>query len=97
MIKRSVTNNQTQNINEFLLKSCKNFLKINQKHYRSYRNHEKSSVADFFYQILSQSKILVASIGTLGIKLNGKFKKIGHTTPDLIELHKHLNYLKKKY
>ena len=28
----------------------------------------KSSVADFFYQILSSNKIPVASIGTLGIK-----------------------------
>ena len=32
----------------------------------------KSSVADFFYQILSLNKIPVASIGTLGIKFKGK-------------------------
>ena len=88
---------KTQNINEFLLKSCKKFFKDKPKNIIAVTGtNGKSSVADFFYQILSQSKIPVASIGTLGIKLNGKFKKISHTTPDLIELHKHLNYLKKK-
>jgi len=55
----------------------------------------KSSVADFFYQILFLNKILVASIGTLGIKENKKIKKIGLTSPDIISLHKELVRLKK--
>ena len=33
----------------------------------------KTSVADMFYQILRVNNIPVASIGTLGMKYNGKF------------------------
>ena len=50
----------------------------------------KTSVADFFYQILSLCKTPVASIGTLGIKKNKKLKAIGLTSPDIISLHKEL-------
>ena len=39
----------------------------------------KSSVANFFYQILSLNKIPVASIGTLGIFSNKKKKKTNKT------------------
>ena len=53
----------------------------------------KSSVADFFYQILSLNKIPVASIGTLGI-LSKKYKKKIHlTSPDPVSLHKNLETL----
>ena len=55
----------------------------------------KTSVADFFYQILSLCKTPVASIGTLGIKKNKKLKIIGLTSPDIISLHKELYLLKK--
>ena len=53
----------------------------------------KSSVADFFYQILSLNKIPVASIGTLGI-LSKKYKKKNYlTSPDPVSLHKNLEIL----
>ena len=55
----------------------------------------KSSVADFFHQILLLNKIKVASIGTLGIKINKKTKKSNLTSPDIISMHKELYKLKK--
>ena len=53
-------------------------------------------MADLFYQILNINKIPVASIGTLGIKYNGKNIKSELTSPDTIEIHKILQNLKKK-
>ena len=55
----------------------------------------KTSVADFFYQILHANNIPVASIGTLGIRYRKKFIKTNHTSPDVITLHKNLHKLKK--
>ena len=55
----------------------------------------KTSVADFFYQILSTNGIPVASIGTLGIKYNKKVIKTDLTSPDTITLHKNLEKIKK--
>ena len=55
----------------------------------------KTSVADFFYQILTLNNIPAASIGTLGIKYNNKILKTNLTSPDTISLHKHLHFLKK--
>ena len=55
----------------------------------------KTSVADLFYQILSLCKTPVASIGTLGIKYNGKVIKTKLTSPDTIHLHNILEKLKK--
>ena len=56
----------------------------------------KTSVADIFYQILRINKVPVASIGTLGVKYNGKVIKTNLTSPDTISLHKNLEFLKKK-
>ena len=42
----------------------------------------KSSVADFFYQILKLNKISVASIGTLGVFSKNYNKKINLTSMD---------------
>jgi murE/murF fusion protein len=56
----------------------------------------KSSVADFYHQILTMQKIPVASIGTLGIKIKNKFKKTNLTSPDVISLHRELSEIKKK-
>ena len=55
----------------------------------------KTSVAEFFYQILDQNKIPVGSIGTLGIKYKKKFIKTNLTSPDIITLHESLERLKK--
>jgi len=53
----------------------------------------KSSVAYFFYQILSLNKILAASIGTLGIISKKYNKKINLTSMDPLSLHKNLQIL----
>ena len=53
----------------------------------------KSSVADFYYQILNLSKKRTASIGTIGIQSKNKKKKIGNTTLNPIELSKIINDL----
>ena len=56
----------------------------------------KSSIADFYYQILDLNKKKVASIGTLGIK-SKKFKKnLSNTTIDPIQLSIILSNLKKQ-
>ena len=55
----------------------------------------KTSVADIFYQILKINRVSAASIGTLGIKYNGKIIKTSLTTPDTVTLHKNLSFLKK--
>ncbi len=55
----------------------------------------KSSIADFYLQILKLNKKKVASIGTLGIN-STKFKKaVSKTTLDPIELSSYLNRIKK--
>ena len=55
----------------------------------------KSSVADFFYQILNFNKIPVASIGTLGILSENYKKKINLTSMEPLSLHKNLEILQK--
>ena len=56
----------------------------------------KSSVADFFYQILNINKLQVATIGTLGILSKNYKKKTNLTTMDPVTLHKSLEILSKK-
>ena len=55
----------------------------------------KSSVANFFYQILSFNKISAASIGTLGIFSKNYSKKIKLTSMDPLALHKNLQILER--
>ncbi len=56
----------------------------------------KSSVADFYYQILRLNKKLVACIGTLGVKSKNFSIKLSNTTIDPVRLGKILTKLKKK-
>src|SRR5210317_908206 len=56
----------------------------------------KSSIADFYYQILNLNNKKVASIGTLGIKSKKYKKDLSNTTIDPIQLSKILNKLKKQ-
>ncbi len=56
----------------------------------------KSSVADFYYQILRLNKKLVACIGTLGVKSKNFSIKLSNTTIDPIRLGKIFTKLKKK-
>ncbi len=56
----------------------------------------KSSVSDFYYQILKLNNKKVASIGTLGVKSDGINFDLPNTTIDPISLGKILNKLKKR-
>ncbi len=56
----------------------------------------KSSVADFYFQILKFNNKKVASIGTLGIKSIKNTIPVSNTTLDPINLGYHLEKLKKK-
>ncbi len=56
----------------------------------------KSSIADFYYQILKFNKKKVASIGTIGIRHEDKKKNLSNTTLDPILLSSILKNLKKK-
>ena len=54
----------------------------------------KSSIANFYYQILSLNNKNVASIGTLGVKSNNSNLKLSKTTIDPIQLGQILKKLK---
>ena len=56
----------------------------------------KSSIADFYLQILKLNKKKVASIGTLGINTNNYKKDASNTTLDPIRLSNHLIKIKKQ-
>ena len=56
----------------------------------------KSSIAEFYYQILKFNNLKVASIGTLGIKSNFNTLKTNLTSLDSILLNNYLQNLKKK-
>ena len=55
----------------------------------------KSSVADFYYQILSLNSKNVASIGTVGLRYKNKKRSLSNTTLDPIQLSRILKDLKK--
>ena len=56
----------------------------------------KSSVADFYYQILNLNNKKVASIGTLGVKSKDYKRDLSNTTIDPLYLSKILSILKKQ-
>jgi len=56
----------------------------------------KSSIANFYFQILNLNKKKVASIGTLGIQTTSNRIDVSNTTLDPLKLGKYLTKLKKK-
>jgi len=77
-----------------LAEACSNFYKKKPKNIIAVTGtNGKSSVADFFYQILNFNNIPVASIGTLGIKYKGYSKKNKLTSMDALRLHQNLEKL----
>ena len=85
-----------KDIRKSLSEACSNFYKKKPRNIIAVTGtNGKSSVADFFYQILNFNKVAVASIGTLGI-LSKKYKKKTHLTSiDPLSLHKNLQILAK--
>jgi murE/murF fusion protein len=87
---------KVKNIKKNITEACRTFYKEKPKNIIAVTGtNGKSSVAEFYYQILSAKKIPVASIGTLGIKINNKITKTNLTTLDIISLHKELTKIKK--
>ena len=56
----------------------------------------KSSIADFYFQILKLNSKKVASIGTLGLKYKSKTRNLENTTSDPIQIGLMLKNLRKK-
>ena len=88
---------KTNDIRYFLSEISSRFYKLKPKKIIAVTGtNGKTSVADIFHQILRINKLPVATIGTLGIKYNDRTIKTNLTSPDTINLHKYLNFLKKK-
>ena len=87
---------KSKNVRNYLSKISSKFYKLKPKNIIAVTGtNGKTSVADFFYQILHLNNIPVASIGTLGIRYRENFIKTNLTSPDVITLHKNLHELKK--
>ena len=56
----------------------------------------KSSICNFYFQILNLNKKKVASIGTLGIKTQFSNKSLPNTTMDSLKLSHYINNISKK-
>ena len=85
-----------KNVNKFLAEACSAKYKEKPKNIIAVTGtNGKSSVANFYFQILKNLKINSAAIGTLGIFYKNKVKRTNLTTPDIITIHKELNFLKK--
>ena len=85
-----------KNIRKSLSQACSKFYKKKPTNIIAVTGtNGKSSVAYFFYQILSFNKISAASIGTLGIISKKYNKKINLTSIDPLSLHKNLQILVK--
>ena len=89
IVVKDVRKSLSQSSSKFYKKKPKNIIAVT-------GTNGKSSVADFFYQILNLLKIPVASIGTLGILSKNYKKNTNLTSIDPISLHKNLKILSKK-
>ena len=86
-----------KNVREKLTEVTSNFYKIKPRNIVAVTGtNGKSSVADFFYQILNINKVPAASIGTLGILSKSYKKKTNLTSMDPLSLHQNLEILAKK-
>ena len=86
-----------KNAREALAEACSNFYNKKPKNIIAVTGtNGKSSVADFFYQILKFNKVSCASLGTLGILSKNYKRKTNLTSMDPLSLHKNLENLAKK-
>ena len=100
---KKINNNNTnkkilfvKDVKKTLTEACVNFYKTKPKNIIAVTGtNGKSSVAEFYFQLLKLQKKPVATIGTLGIKTNKKLKKTNLTSLDIITLHKELFDIKK--
>ena len=86
---------KVKNIKKTITDACKTFYKVKPKNIIAVTGtNGKSSVAEFYHQILISQKIPVASLGTLGIKINKNITKTNLTTLDIISIHRELAKIK---
>ena len=95
--KKNILIIKQKNIKNILIKACQKFYTEQPKNiFLVTGTNGKSSVANLFHQILLLNKIPVASIGTLGLKINKKSIPLNLTSPDIITVYKNLYRIKKK-
>ena len=88
---------KVKNIPAVVVKACKIFYSKKPNNIIAVTGtNGKSSVAEFYHQLLTIQKYPVASIGTLGIKIKNRNKNSSLTTLDIISLHRELSEIKKK-
>ena len=96
-IKKNVLYIKSSNVRKSLSKTSYTIYKNKPKNIIAVTGtNGKSSIVDFYFQILKLNKIKVASIGTLGVKKGNYIKSVSNTTIDPIKLSKILNQLKKE-
>ena len=95
-LKKKIPLIKVKNVRKSLVFACSKFYRKKPNNIIAVTGtNGKSSVADFYCQILEKNKTPVASIGTLGIKRFGKIKKTNLTSLDVISFHEELANLKK--
>ena len=95
-IKKNILYIKSTNTRKLLSETAYNFFKNKPKNLIAVTGtNGKSSIADFYLQILNLSKKKVASIGTLGVNMAGYKKNVLNTTLDPIELGSYLEKIKK--
>ncbi|MDA9731038.1 UDP-N-acetylmuramoyl-L-alanyl-D-glutamate--2,6-diaminopimelate ligase [Candidatus Pelagibacter sp.] len=88
---------QTTNVRKLLSEVSFKFLKLKPKKFIAVTGtNGKSSIADFYYQILNLNLEKVASIGTIGLRYKDKKRSLLNTTIDPIQLSSILSFLKKR-
>tara|TARA_B100000686_G_scaffold196981_1_gene203854 strand:- start:25942 stop:28794 length:2853 start_codon:yes stop_codon:yes gene_type:complete len=88
---------KVKNVRKSLSEACSKFYRKKPKNIIAVTGtNGKSSVANFFYQILDLNKISAASIGTLGIVSKKYNKRLSLTSLDPLSLHRNLEILAKK-
>ncbi len=87
---------KVKDVRKSLAYSCSKFFYLKPKNIIAVTGtNGKSSVAEFYRQILVLNNLPVASIGTLGVRKKNSYKTTLLTTLDVISLHKELYNLKK--
>ncbi|MAJ23063.1 MAG: UDP-N-acetylmuramoyl-L-alanyl-D-glutamate--2,6-diaminopimelate ligase [Candidatus Pelagibacter sp. TMED64] len=88
---------KVENVRKSLSEACSKFYRNKPSNIIAVTGtNGKSSVADFFYQILTLNNFRVASIGTLGIISKNYKKKTNLTSIDPLMLHQSLKILSNK-
>jgi len=96
-IKKSVLYIKSTNVRKLLSKTAYSINKNKPKNLIAVTGtNGKSSISNFYLQILKLNKKKVASIGTLGVETESYKKKITNTTLDPIELSANLKKIKKQ-